>query len=143
MNIEDRQSIMDLIYEYSYTYDGNDISRFSCLFTEDGVWESPIGTAISRDEIYALLAPRREMIAKRGIQNRHYQTNTILSPGSDGEVKGKTMVMVTWQFPGEVYPRVHLTGYYEDDFIRTVKGWKFSRRALYIDQSPHDLKVEI
>ena len=142
MDIEDRLAIMDLIYEYSYTYDENDISRFSYLFTEDGVWESPIGTAISRDEIYVLLAPRRERIAKRGIQNRHYQTNTILTPISDGKVTGKTMVLVTWQFPGEKYARVHLTGYYEDEFIRTPIGLKFTRRALDVDQSPGDLKME-
>jgi len=142
MNIEDRYEIMDLIYKYSYTYDENDISRFSNLFMKDGVWESPIGNAMSRDEIYALLGPRREAIAQRGIHNRHFQTNTILTPISDDKVKGKTMVLVTWQYPGEMYARVHLTGYYEDEFIRTPDGWKFSRRALYVDQSPHDLKVE-
>lgn len=142
MNIEDRHTIMDLIYEYSYTYDENDISRFSYLFTEDGVWESPIGTAMSRDEIYALLAPRRESIAKRGIQNRHFQTNTILTQISDGKVNGKTMVLVTWQFPGEMYACVHLTGYYLDVFRRTKEGWRFSKRTLYVDQAPDDLKVE-
>jgi hypothetical protein len=141
MNIEDRNAIMDLIYEYSYTYDENDIRRFSTLFTEDGVWVSPFGTALSRDEIYELLAPRREKIAKRDIQNRHFQTNTILSSSPDGKVNGKTMVLVTWQFPGEKFARVHLTGYYEDEFVRTTKGWKFSRRALFVDQSPSNLEV--
>jgi len=141
MNIEDRQAIMDLIYEYSYTYDENDISRFSYLFTEDGVWDSPIGTAKSRDEIFGLLAPRREMIAKRGIQNRHYQTNTILTLSSDGEVKGKTMVLVTWQFPGETFARVHLTGYYDDEFQFTTDGWRISRRTLHVDQAPEGLLV--
>ena len=142
MNIEDRYAIMDLIYEYSYSYDENDMSRFTDLFVEDGIWESPIGIATSRGEIYTLLAPRREKIAQQGIQNRHFQTNTILLPSLDGKVIGKTMVLVTWQFPGEIYARVHLTGYYEDEFIRTPEGWKFSRRALNVDQSPEDLKVE-
>jgi hypothetical protein len=54
MNIEDRQAILKLIYEYSYAYDSNEISRFSNLFTKDSIWESPIGTARSKEEIYEL-----------------------------------------------------------------------------------------
>jgi hypothetical protein len=47
---------MVLIYVYSYTSDENDISKFFNHFTEDGIWVSPIGTALSREEIYNLLA---------------------------------------------------------------------------------------
>ena len=142
MEVEDRQAIMDLIYEYSYAYDENDIKRFSNLFTENGTWDSPIGTARSREAIYDLLADRRGRIANRGIQNRHFQTNTILDSISVNQAKGRTMVMVTWQYPDEQHARVHLTGYYEDEFVKTTEGWKFLRRVLYIDQSPHDLDVE-
>lgn len=141
MNIEDRQAILELIYEYSYTYDSNEINKFSNLFTEDGIWDSPIGTARSRKEIFQLLSLRRERIANLGIQNRHFQTNTILSQQSAKQVQGKTMVLVTWQLPDRKYAQVHLTGVYEDEFTKTSSGWKFARRTLKIDQESHNLLI--
>ncbi len=142
MHIDDRDAIMNLIYDYSYTYDENDIPAFCELFTEDGTWESPLGSAASRGKIFSLLSPRRKIIAERGIQNRHYQTNTVLTPISSDKVNGKTMVLVTWQYPGEMYARVHLTGYYVDEFRKTKSGWGFSKRTLHIDQRTEDLLVK-
>jgi hypothetical protein len=142
MNTDDRDAIMNLIFNYSYTYDENNITAFCELFTEDGTWESPLGSAISRENIFSLLSSRRKIIAERGIQNRHYQTNTILTPISAVKVRGRTMVLVTWQYPGEKYARVHLTGYYIDEFRKTKNGWRFSRRTLHIDQQTEDLLVK-
>ncbi|HLP45782.1 MAG TPA: nuclear transport factor 2 family protein [Candidatus Kapabacteria bacterium] len=36
---EDQQAILDLISNYSYTYDSKDINKFLSLFTSDCVWE--------------------------------------------------------------------------------------------------------
>ena len=116
MHIDDRDAIMNLIYDYSYTYDENDIPAFCELFTEDGTWESPLGSAASREKIFSLLSSRRKIIAERGIQNR--------------------------QYPGEMYARVHLTGYYVDEFRKTKSGWGFSKRTLHIDQQTEDLLVK-
>ena len=142
MDTDDRDAIMNLIINYSYTYDENDIPAFCELFTEDGTCESPLGSATSREKIFSLLSSRRKIIAERGIQNRHYQTNTVLTPLSADMVSGRTMVLVTWQYPGEKYARVHLTGYYIDEFRKTKHGWGFSRRILHIDQQTEDLLVK-
>jgi hypothetical protein len=142
MNPDDRDAIMNLIFNYSYTYDENDIPTFCELFTEDGTWESPLGSAASRAEIFSLLSPRRKIIDERGIQNRHYQTNTILTSISADKASGRTMVLVTWQYPGEKCARTHLTGYYVDEFRKTNSGWRFSKRTLHIDQLIEDLLVK-
>jgi hypothetical protein len=141
MNYEDRVEILNLIYQYSYTYDNNEMEEFISLFTNDGVWEAPIGKAKTSKEIYSLLATRREAIAAIGIQNRLFQTNTILTEISPNRVEGKTMVLVTWQFPDEKYAQVHLTGFYKDEFTRTEEGWKFAKRILQVDQASDDISI--
>jgi len=141
MNYEDRVEILNLIYQYSYTYDNNEMEKFISLFTNDGVWEAPIGKAKTSEEIYSLLATRREAIAVSGIQNRHFQTNTVLIEISPDRVEGKTMVLVTWQFPEQKYAQVHLTGIYQDEFTKTDDGWKFTKRILHVDQASDDISI--
>jgi 3-phenylpropionate/cinnamic acid dioxygenase small subunit len=139
---EDRQQILDLISTYSQTYDAKDIEGFLELFTKDCVWEAfasgadkPMMRAANRDELRAAVTQRLAMLQQKGIQSRHYQTNTLLVRRAGGQVEGTTMLNLIWQVPGEK-PTMVTTGIYHDVFVRSDGGgWKIGRRTLLMDQS--------
>ena len=137
---EDRQQIADLVSRYAYTYDSKDVEGFVALFTQDCLWESYAGAeqkkiakVTNRDELRSIVSQRLAMMQQKGIQSRHYQTNTLLTARSDGQVEGTTMLNLVRQVPG-AQPMTATTGIYRDVFVRTTAGWRFAKRSLYIDQ---------
>jgi len=135
---EDRQEILDLISNYSYTYDAQDIDAFVALFAEDAEWaaylrSTPAITLHGREELRQNLGARMRDHATKGTTSRHYQTNTILTSVGEGRVDGITMVLVLWQTLGEREPRPAHTGYYRDTFVKGGTGWKFLKRVAHID----------
>jgi ketosteroid isomerase-like protein len=140
MNAEDRQAILDLIAQYGYTWDANDVEGFCALFHDDAVINlyvpgqaTPVHTHQANSDRRAYIQSRWEALAAQGIQPRHYQLNTVLTEVSPGLVRGQLMILLTHQYPGEAVPRVVVTGIYRDEFRRTAEGWKFARRDQYID----------
>lgn len=138
---EDQRQILDLISAYSYSWDGKDIEGYLALYTKDCVWDAyasgsstPMVRAANREELRAVATQRLTMMQQKGIQSRHYQTNTILSLRADGQVEGKTLVNLMWQVPGEK-PYTVMTGIYRDLFVKTEGGWKFAKRTFLVDQS--------
>ena len=133
MNADDRQSIFDLISSYSYAYDANDIERFGTLFCQDAVLTFPTTSLTGSGQIREAMAARRQWLAEQRLQPRHYQTNSTLTAMPEGHVRGRTMLLVTWQRSGEPEPKVVHTGTYDDEFRKTTDGWKFFRRAVVVD----------
>jgi hypothetical protein len=41
--------------------------------------------------------------------------------------------MIIWQQADEEMPKIVVTGYYEDEFVKTATGWKFKKRLIYVD----------
>jgi 3-phenylpropionate/cinnamic acid dioxygenase small subunit len=136
----DRQKILDLISASSYTYDGKDLESYLALFTKDCVLEifptgaaKPTVRAANRSELRAVVVQRFAVLREKGIQSRHYQTNTLLTQRADGQVAGTTMLNLMWQLPGEK-PYTVTTGIYRDLFVKTEGGWKLATRTLLMDQ---------
>ena len=145
MNADDRQAILDLIAQYGYTYDTNDVEGFLALFHDDAVQSSyvagqtaPLITRQSNSERRTYMLGRRGALAQHGVQPRHYQLNMVLTAVGAGLVRGQTMILVTHQRPSEATPQVVGTGIYRDEFRRSADGWKFSRREAYLDQRPRE-----
>ena len=140
VSAEDQRPILDLIFASSYTYDGKDTEGYLALFTKDCVLEifpidatKPTVRAANRNELGAVVAKRFAMLREKGIQSRHYQTNTLLTLRADGQVAGTTMLNLMWQVAGEK-PYTVTTGIYRDLFVKTEGGWKFAKRTLLMDQ---------
>jgi len=137
---EDRVQILDLISAYSHTYDSRDVESFIGLFTDDAVWEyyGSGGTKLlfrfNRQELRAAVTKRLEGLKTRGIQSRHYQTNTLLTPVAAGKVEATTIFNITWQVPDE-RPALVTTGIFRDVVVKTAAGWRFARRTELVDQS--------
>lgn len=134
--------IRDLISAYAYTYDSKDMDAFLNLFTEDANWKwvGPTGkTALkfdSRQELRKFVVPRTHAHKQQGIISRHYQTNTVFTEVGAKKARARTYVLVTWQYLSQAAPRPKHSGYYEDTFVKTQAGWKFSKRVAHLDHKP-------
>jgi 3-phenylpropionate/cinnamic acid dioxygenase small subunit len=132
MDLNDRQAIIDLISQYSYSYDGNDMKTFMSLFDKDAIF-SIAGNEISAEEFFKVAAMGANMHVQEGIQTRHYQTNTVITDIGERKVRAKTMLLVVYQHPDKPAPDKVNSGIYEDEFRKTEQGWKFLRRTLQLD----------
>jgi hypothetical protein len=131
----DRQEILDLISNYSYTWDGKDAEGFTALFVEDATqfnYSDGNLTSItrSRKERLARAHERFQSFTSQGIQTRHYPTNTILEKLPNGTVRGTTVFQVLWQYAAEPAPKLVHSGIYRDTFIKTSSAWKFASREV-------------
>lgn len=141
LSLEDRAEIQDLLSVYSYTYDAKDAEGLLALFTRDGLFEmyasgsqEPLARAANRDELRALATQRLAVQQQRGVQSRHYQTNTLLAMRADGTVEGTTMLNLVWQVAGEK-PFTATTGVYRDIFENVDGQWRIAKRVLFMDQT--------
>lgn len=140
VSAEDQRQILDLISASSYTYDSKDLESYLALFTKDCVLEifptgatEPTVRAANRNELRAVAAQRFAMLREKGIQSRHYQTNTLLTQRACGQVAGTTMLNLMWQLPGEK-PYTVTTGIYRDLFVKAEGGWRLATRTFLMDQ---------
>jgi 3-phenylpropionate/cinnamic acid dioxygenase small subunit len=141
VSAEDQRQILDLVSAYSYTYDGKDLDGYLALHTKECVWEAvpsgaskPSVRAANREELRALAAQRLATLQQKGVQSRHYQTNTVLVARPDGHVEGTTMLNLMRQEPG-AKPYTAMTGIYRDLFVKEEGTWKIAKRTLLMDQS--------
>jgi 3-phenylpropionate/cinnamic acid dioxygenase small subunit len=137
---QDERAILRLIYQYSYTFDGRDLDGFMSLFTEDALWEAynkgaatPTVSLHGSEELRRVIAMQMNDQISKGIQSRHFQTNTILTRLARGRVQAITMIMVTWQQGSQPATIVH-TGFYRDEFTLQGAEWKFVKRQGYLDE---------
>jgi hypothetical protein len=140
ITMDDRLSILEVIANYSYSYDSLDGEGFANLFAEDAIWEyyvvgkeEPVISLASRAEIREWALPRlRDRVGK--FSSRHHQTNTIFDLSSPDSISTRTMVLVTHHHVGDPHPVATLTGEYHDTWKKTPQGWKFATRILYTDK---------
>ena len=140
INTEDRFAILEVIAQYSYTYDARDADGFANLFTDNAVWElylsdqaEPDIKLESREEIQDWAANRLK--GREGkINSRHHQSSTVFSNCSPDQAETQTMILVTHHEHGDPYPIPTLSGEYQDIWKKTTDGWKFSKRVLYADK---------
>jgi hypothetical protein len=133
MNVNDRLDILELISRYAHSYDSNDIEEHVSLFTDDGTLILS-SEATGHAEIHKMTGERRNTLAKKGIQPRHFLVNTVLTEVSDVEIHGVSNFLITWQFDAKHTPEQQFTGVYIDVFVKIVHGWKFKHREIKIDQ---------
>lgn len=142
LSTEERTALLDLISQYSHTWDGRQNDAWVNLFTDDAVIKASFRGQLAWS--YGSNKDRAEFIKgfyegadKTGLlQSRHFQTNTLFEKQADGTVHSDTMFAVTFQYKGEPAPRFSNTGIYRDRFVKTKYGWKFTLRDILVDQEP-------
>lgn len=138
LSTTDQLQIHALIARYSHTFDSRDASGWAALFLDDAPFTMYMAgvlgmTLRTNAERLTWARETHEALAKAGVQNRHFQTNTVLSPRADGSVEGATFLLGTWQLANETAPILKHTGVYRDVFMKTAQGWRIASRELRVD----------
>ncbi|MCD4741127.1 MAG: nuclear transport factor 2 family protein [Desulfobacteraceae bacterium] len=140
---KEKLEINELISTYSFMWDEKNVLGLSDLFTEKCVWSwyRVDGTAvleISGREAFNDFVKQLFSNELKGIQTRHFQTNTIFIEITEITAKTKTIyfstkVMLNGKVDMENQPLTSYQGVYEDEFVKTENGWKFKNRKVVTD----------
>jgi SnoaL-like protein len=140
--IEEKLAILEMIAQYSYTYDERDADGFAQVFLEEGVLEifvpgkgRPAVRLQSRQEIHAWAAQRLQEREGR-CTGRHYQSGIRFDELTAAQARVRVMLLVTRQHASGTRPYVNLTGVYHDVWQKTAVGWRLAHRAAYTDRDP-------
>lgn len=131
---EDKLDILELIAKYAHGADGPVAEAFADVFTDDGAAIFPDRAARGREELIKFGERLVGTLPVR--QLRHIQCNTVWKEVTPDRVKARTYVVVTNKKVLDGTLVVHTTGYYDDDIVRTPKGWRFKERRFTADPVP-------
>jgi hypothetical protein len=133
--LEDEQAIRNLLVEYGYDLDTQNLVGYSKLFAKEGTWTGGIGSAKGPEGILAML---QKALSKappydpNKVRSFHLLTNFYIQVDGD-----KATSRSKWTFFGrsddnKLVP--NLSGHYDDTFVREDGKWKFMSRV-----APHDI----
>jgi len=138
MSTGDRLDILQVISEYSYTFDGRDSEGWADLFTEDAVWEyigaqspEPLTFLDGRNAILAWAKGRHGSMPANSV-SYHHQSGVSFDALTADTAKTRVMVIITAHNKDDstTPPGIFMTGVYHDEWKKTADGWRFSRRTL-------------
>jgi hypothetical protein len=98
-------------------------------FTEDGIWEAPIGTSRGREEIRQAATERRKSGGQGpGSNSRHViSTHSVRADGPDQAV---SEAYFTAYANTTTAPTILIIGYYYDTMRKTPEGWQIAHRQI-------------
>lgn len=128
--LADRQAIEDVLVEYCYRCDLNDVDGLAMLFTEDcradygpGVGPPSIGRAARREEAARDLALFEA--------TSHHLSNVIVEFEGEDRARARSAIHA-WHRPRAGGPDWNLRAQYHDVMARTADGWKIAARRLVV-----------
>jgi uncharacterized protein (TIGR02246 family) len=126
-----------LVLDFVHFSDTQDPEALASLFTDDASLTRPNGDPIAGRP--AILDSYKSRPAGR--LTRHLCTNIRITVESPDHARGLTYALV-YSAAADTPPHAHfgikaeprqLVGEFEDEFVRTTEGWKFSsRRARFV-----------
>ena len=129
---QDYGEIMQLYGMYNQGSDFRDPELWASIFTDDGVFRPASGQeVVGRDALLARAQGRVQGQTGPG-GARHYTSSWVITPTVDGGAKARAYWFVM-NVSGE-QPRPVASGYYDDVFVKTPKGWRIKSRALHSDR---------
>ena len=120
----DIDEIQRLANDYCWCADTHDVDGMVALFTTDGVMDAEaLGMEIIRGhdalrKFYGLILPMHEY-------SQHLAGNHRID--IDGDTAGGTSYYLMQGAVKELGP-ISAAGYFEDKYVRTAEGWRFSCR---------------
>ena len=125
----DKDSIHDLIHQYSYCVDHRRYDEVVELFTTDCVVDyGPLTGSLvrSRSALRSLFAdPRGGFEA-----TSHHNANVLVTFDGDDRARVRSSVYVWHEQTDGTTPK--LWGYYHDSVVRTPDGWRIATRQLRV-----------
>jgi 3-phenylpropionate/cinnamic acid dioxygenase small subunit len=128
---EDRDEIRNVLGRMAQLADRgrlDELEAYVDCFTDDGIFETPMGTQRGKDEIRASAKERRSADGPTN-QTRHIVGSTeIRFEGPDRAVVQSNFI---FGGPGpDGPPAVMVIGHYDDEFRRTGSGWRLGHRKI-------------
>jgi uncharacterized protein (TIGR02246 family) len=139
--LSDRDAIYRLFLDLQDATDGHDPVKYGDCFTEDGEWSGISGRAVGRAEIVELMGRVFKPWESEG--HRTYHSIADVSIQLDGD---KATALVRYQHIklGDAgHPVTFHLGHYDAILRRTPDGWRFKRRASYIDLPYFEPKFQL
>ena len=123
---EDRQDIADVLLRYATGIDRRDWPLFRTVFTDD--CELDYGEVGSWKGVDAVTEFMQQAHAMAG-HTMHRLTNQVITVDGD-TAQARTyvdaLIMLADNSSG-----VNAAGFYDDDFVRTERGWQIARRRFH------------
>ena len=128
--LEDNFAIQQLFIDYGLALDAGDFSTYAQVFAENGELHlGPIGTAVGRTEIEALMA--RTMEGRVGTSFHIVSSPQIHFDDDDHATSQVMWTVVHRQENGE--PKLTMMGRHVDRLVRESGSWKIASRRGLID----------
>lgn len=128
--LEDIFAIQQLFIDYGLALDAGDFSTYAQVFAENGELHlGPIGTAVGRTEIEALMA--RTMESRVGTSFHIVSSPQITFVDEDHATSQVMWTVVHRQRDGE--PKLTMMGRHIDRLVRENGAWKIASRRGLID----------
>jgi hypothetical protein len=126
---QDYEEIKALYARYNQGSDFRDAELFLSAFAEDAVMTRGGRDIVGMDALRAERAERYQ--GKTGdVGRRHMNGSYLITPTADGaESRAYYLLLDVTTRP----PTMVASGYYQDVFARTAKGWRIQHRTLFSD----------
>ncbi len=127
---QDKFEIFELMHNYILSIDSHNTELFADNFTNDGVYESPWGTAEGRDAIVGTIGYWHGSGITAG--KRHFVGSIQIKELSADLA---TVESSYWVAEAETTPGIVATGFYSDTLKKENGTWKIARRKQIVDPS--------
>jgi uncharacterized protein (TIGR02246 family) len=130
--VEDEFAVLMLMHRYAFAIDDADADLIAEMFTDDGLFVSPIDGAVrGREEIRHLITRKRARKAAAHVLRRHYITNpVVVINGDEGTVRAS--VLVARLSAGTM--EIDYMGHYHCRAVKHDDTWRFAERHCVPDQ---------
>ena len=132
-SLEDLEAIRRLTHLYAYHIDHFEMEPLLALWTDDAVFdESGVGLRCSQ----GLDAIRNSFAEAFAVMDTvvHYTSNFLLLDCDGERARGTAYYLAEGVVKGG--GTVHATGYYRDEYRKTVDGWRFRSREVFYFNPP-------
>ena len=127
---EDRALIDDIVARYNRSIDNGDRKEFLSVFTEDGVWVSPLMGTFEGHEALAGWFDDYFSTPSDHQYGQHRVTNMIFDKVEEDRVEMWSNWILT--SPHNDGPHVTVMGNYYDVIVRQGDRWLFQKRTIDI-----------
>jgi SnoaL-like domain len=130
MSITDKFEIFELMNNYILSIDSHNNEQFADNFTDDGVYESPWGTAEGREAIIGNISYWHSSGVTAG--KRHFVGSIRVFDLAETTAKVESNY---WIAEAETSPGIVATRHYMDEVKKVNGAWKIAHRKQVVDPS--------
>lgn len=128
--VADELEIRNLVAKLAQLADEGELDDYIELFTEDAHWDGGValGSAKGHEEILAAARGRRASgRGGPGSHSRHVVTTATVDVQGD---RATGRAVFHYYRNTDAVPELMLLGVYEDEFVRSQRGWRLARRKI-------------